>query len=119
MLLRTDLTKKVGGFDEDFFMYGEDMDLSYRMITDGMENYYLPIPIVHYKGECTKTESLNYVKIFYEAMHIFLSQALPSQFLDEQNRSKSSHYSKNVHECIFYQNNQTRCANIQAQAQNM
>ena len=77
MLLRTDLTKKVGGFDEDFFMYGEDMDLSYRMRTDGMENYYLPIPIVHYKGECTKTESLNYVKIFYEAMHIFYRKHYP------------------------------------------
>lgn len=77
MLLRTELTKKVGGFDEDFFMYGEDMDLSYRMITDGMCNYYLPIPIIHYKGECTKTESLNYVKIFYEAMHIFYRKHYP------------------------------------------
>lgn len=77
MLLRTDLTKKVGGFDEDFFMYGEDMDLSYRMITDGMVNYYLPIPIIHYKGECTKTESINYVKIFYEAMHIFYRKHYP------------------------------------------
>lgn len=77
MMLRTDLTKKVGGFDEDFFMYGEDMDLSFRMITDGMVNYYLPIPIIHYKGECTKTESLNYVKIFYEAMHIFYRKHYP------------------------------------------
>lgn len=77
MLLRTDLTKKVGGFDEDFFMYGEDMDLSYRMITDNKVNYYLPIPIIHYKGECTKTESLNYVKIFYEAMHIFYRKHYP------------------------------------------
>ena len=77
MLLRTDLTKKVGGFDEDFFMYGEDMDLSYRMITDNKVNYYLPIPIIHYKGECTITESLNYVKIFYEAMHIFYRKHYP------------------------------------------
>ena len=77
MLLRTELTKKVGGFDEDFFMYGEDMDLSFRMLTDGMTNYYLPIPIIHYKGECTKTESLNYVKIFYEAMHIFYRKHYP------------------------------------------
>lgn len=77
MLLRTDLTKKIGGFDEDFFMYGEDMDLSFRMITDNMVNYYLPTPIIHYKGECTKTESLNYVKIFYEAMHIFYRKHYP------------------------------------------
>lgn len=77
MLLRTEIAKKVGGFDEDFFMYGEDMDLSFRMLIDGMSNYYLPIPIIHYKGECTKTESLNYVKIFYEAMHIFYRKHYP------------------------------------------
>ena len=71
MLLRTELVKKVGGFDEDFFMYGEDMDLSYRMMVDGMSNYYLPTPIIHYKGECTKTNSINYIKMFYEAMLIF------------------------------------------------
>lgn len=77
MLLRTGLTKKIGGFDENFFMYGEDMDLSYRMLHDGMVNYYLPTPIIHYKGECTKTESLNYVKIFYDAMHIFYRKHYP------------------------------------------
>ena len=77
MLLRTSLTKKIGGFDESFFMYGEDMDLSYRMLHDGMVNYYLPTPIIHYKGECTKTESLNYVKIFYDAMHIFYRKHYP------------------------------------------
>lgn len=71
MLLRTSIVKKIGGFDEDFFMYGEDMDLSYRMMTEGCYNYYLPTPIIHYKGECTKTNSINYIKVFYEAMLIF------------------------------------------------
>lgn len=77
MLLRTSVVKEVGGFDEDFFMYGEDMDLSYRMASDGRSNYYIPTPIIHYKGECTKTESMNYVKIFYEAMHIFYRKHYP------------------------------------------
>lgn len=77
MLLRTSVVKEVGGFDEDFFMYGEDMDLSYRMASDGRSNYYIPTPIIHYKGECTKTESMNYVKIFYEAMHIFYRKHFP------------------------------------------
>ncbi len=77
MLLRADVVKKAGGFDEDFFMYGEDMDLSFRMAQEGMVNYYLPFPIIHYKGECTKTESLEYVKIFYEAMYIFFRKHYP------------------------------------------
>lgn len=47
------------------------MDLSYRMMVDGMSNYYIPTPIIHYKGECTKTNSINYIKMFYEAMLIF------------------------------------------------
>ena len=77
MLLRTSIVKKIGGFDEDFFMYGEDMDLSYRMSANGKACYYLPTPIIHYKGECTKTESINYVKIFYKAMHIFYRKHYP------------------------------------------
>ena len=77
MLLRTSIVKEIGGFDEDFFMYGEDMDLSYRMSANGKACYYLPTPIIHYKGECTKTESINYVKIFYEAMHIFYRKHYP------------------------------------------
>ena len=77
MMMRKECLDKVGLLDEDFFMYGEDMDLSFRMLIDGMSNYYLPIPIIHYKGECTKTESLNYVKIFYEAMHIFYRKHYP------------------------------------------
>ncbi len=77
MLLRTSVVQQAGGFDEDFFMYGEDIDLSYRMAINGRHNYYLPTPIIHYKGECTKTESINYVKVFYEAMHIFYRKHYP------------------------------------------
>lgn len=78
MLIRTDLLQRIGGFDEDFFMYGEDIDLSYRIVKAGYKNYYLPIPIIHYKGESTKKDSMRYVKVFYEAMLIFFRKHYPS-----------------------------------------
>ncbi len=63
---------EVGYWDEAFFMYGEDIDLSYRIVKAGYKNYYLAdTTIIHYKGESTKKGSLNYVKTFYEAMIIF------------------------------------------------
>lgn len=71
MMIPTELYRRIGGFDEQFFMYGEDIDLSYRITQEGYHNYYLPTPIIHFKGESTKTESLHYVKVFYEAMEIF------------------------------------------------
>ena len=54
MLLRKASLNKCGLLDEDFFMYGEDIDLSYRITKAGYENHYLPYPIIHYKGESTK-----------------------------------------------------------------
>ncbi len=60
-----------GCFDEDFFMYGEDIDLSYRILKEGFQNFYLPLPILHYKGESTQKSSYRYVHVFYEAMLIF------------------------------------------------
>ena len=72
MLLRKKALDKVGLLDEAFFMYGEDIDLSYRIIQGGYKNYYFPeTTIIHYKGESTKKGSLNYVKVFYNAMIIF------------------------------------------------
>ena len=72
MLLRRSVLDKVGLLDEDFFMYGEDIDLSYRIIKAGYQNYYFPeARIIHYKGESTKKGSLNYVFVFYTAMIIF------------------------------------------------
>ncbi len=72
MLLRKSLIDKIGGLDETFFMYGEDIDLSYRVILAGYKNYYFAdTTIIHYKGESTKKGSLNYVKTFYNAMIIF------------------------------------------------
>jgi len=72
MLLRKETLDKVGLLDEDYFMYGEDIDLSYRITLGGYKNYYLPeTTIIHYKGESTKKGSINYVKVFYNAMIIF------------------------------------------------
>ncbi|MBQ8712838.1 MAG: glycosyltransferase family 2 protein [Prevotella sp.] len=70
-LLRHDALDQVGLLDEDFFMYGEDIDLSYRLIKGGWENWYLPLPIVHYKGKSTRKSDYRYVHVFYQAMLIF------------------------------------------------
>jgi len=72
MLMRKATLNKVGLLDETFFMYGEDIDLSYRIIKGGYKNYYFPeTRIIHYKGESTKKSSVNYVYTFYHAMVIF------------------------------------------------
>ncbi len=70
-MLRREALDRVGLLDEDFFMYGEDIDLSYRLLKGGYENWYLPQPILHYKGESTHKSSFRYVHVFYRAMLIF------------------------------------------------
>lgn len=73
MLMRQTVLDQVGYLDEAFFMYGEDIDLSYRIVKEGYKNYYFAdTTIIHYKGESTKKGSLNYVKTFYNAMIIFV-----------------------------------------------
>ena len=65
MLLRKSVLDKIGLLDEDYFMYGEDIDLSYRITKAGYKNYYFPeTRIIHYKGESTKRTSVNYVLVF-------------------------------------------------------
>ncbi len=65
--------EKVGLLDESYFMYGEDIDFSWRIKLAGFENYYMPSArIIHYKGESTKHSSMNYVYTFYNAMSIFV-----------------------------------------------
>ena len=72
MMMRKEALNKVGLLDETFFMYGEDVDLSYRIQKGGYKNYYFPeTRIIHYKGESTKKSSVNYVFVFYRAMVIF------------------------------------------------
>ncbi len=72
MLCRKAVIDEVGSFDETYFMYGEDIDLSYQIHEAGYKNVYFPnTTVIHYKGESTKKGSLNYVKMFYKAMIIF------------------------------------------------
>jgi GT2 family glycosyltransferase len=72
MLMRKTALDEVGLLDETFFMYGEDIDLSYRLTQGGWKNYYFAdTSIIHYKGESTKKQSTNYVRVFYKAMIIF------------------------------------------------
>ncbi|MEO5907679.1 MAG: glycosyltransferase family 2 protein [Ginsengibacter sp.] len=75
MMVPKKIIEKTGGFDEDFFMYGEDIDLSYRIQKAGFQNYYFAeSSIIHFKGESTKKGSLNYVRIFYTAMSVFVKK---------------------------------------------
>ena len=70
-MLRRKALDEVGLLDEDFFMYGEDIDLSYRLLKGGWQNWYVPQDIIHYKGESTQKSSFRYVHVFYQAMLIF------------------------------------------------
>lgn len=77
MFMRREALDKVGLLDEAFFMYGEDIDLSYRIVQGGYKNYYLPERILHYKGESTKQGDMKYIKSFYGAMLIFYRKYYP------------------------------------------
>ena len=70
-LLRRKALDQIGLLDEDFFMYGEDIDLSFRLLKGGWENWYVPCDIVHFKGESTQKSTFRYVHVFYQAMLIF------------------------------------------------
>jgi len=70
-LLRHKALDDIGLLDENFFMYGEDIDLSFRLLKGGWQNWYLPYDIIHYKGESTQKSSFRYVHVFYQAMLIF------------------------------------------------
>ena len=72
MFIRHEAINKTGLFDEDFFMYGEDIDLSYRLLQAGYINYYFPeIQIVHFKGKSTLNSNFTDIYHFYNAMRIF------------------------------------------------
>lgn len=73
MMIRKTVLDEIGSFDKTFFMYGEDVDLSYRIQKAGYKNYYFSgTTIIHFKGESTRRGSLNYVKMFYNAMSVFV-----------------------------------------------
>ena len=79
-MLRREAIQQVGMLDEDFFMYGEDIDISYRLLQGGWKNAYVPTPIIHYKGESTQKSSYRYVHIFYEAMLIFFDKHFKARY---------------------------------------
>ena len=77
MMMRKEVYDKVGGFDEQFFMYGEDLDLCYRIQKAGYKVFYVhTTQIIHYKGESTKRSSLDETKVFYSSMHLFVKKLL-------------------------------------------
>lgn len=74
MMAKKEVLDKIGGFDEQFFMYGEDIDLSYRIQQAGFTNYYFSdCTIIHFKGESTRKDS-KYVRLFYKAMVQFVQK---------------------------------------------
>lgn len=75
MMIKREVLDITGGFDEAFFMYGEDIDLSYRIQKQGYKNYYYPaVTIIHFKGKSTPRKDIHYVRTFYRAMHIFVNK---------------------------------------------
>lgn len=73
MFIRAEAVRKTGLLDEDFFMFGEDIDYSFRLLKAGYNNYYYPeAEIVHFKGESTKQENIRAVKYFYRAMSVYV-----------------------------------------------
>ena len=81
MLLKRNLYEEVGGFDERYFMYGEDIDLSYSVLNTGYDNYYYgQTTVIHYKGESTLKDEV-YAKRFYEAMQLFYKKYFKSNLL--------------------------------------
>ncbi|RPI71050.1 MAG: glycosyl transferase, partial [Ignavibacteriales bacterium] len=84
MMVTREAYEKVGNLDEQFFMYGEDLDWCYRMQKSGYKVYYVHnTTIIHYKGESTKRSSIDETKIFYDAMHLFVKKHLATSFLVE------------------------------------
>src|SRR5690606_25298945 len=79
LFIAKDAIEKSGGaFDEQYFMYCEDVDLCYRLQQSGYTNYYFPeVDVLHFKGESTKKLTFSYMKIFYEAHAKFVKKYYP------------------------------------------
>lgn len=82
MMMKKEVYNKVGGFDEEFFMYGEDLDLCYRIQKAGYKVFYVhETQVIHYKGESTRRSSIDETKFFYDAMYLFVKKHLSSSLL--------------------------------------
>src|SRR5690606_14882231 len=87
MLIKRNIYDQVGGFDEDYFMYGEDIDLSYKITQAGYQNHYFgQTTVLHYKGESTVKDEA-YFERFFGAMHIFYRKHFNRNFLLENSVS--------------------------------
>lgn len=82
MMMRREVFEKTQGFDQRFFMYGEDLDLCYRVQQAGYKVYYVhTTQIIHYKGESTKRSSMDETRVFYDAMNLFVQKHFSSSFI--------------------------------------
>jgi GT2 family glycosyltransferase len=87
MFIRREALNKSGLFDEDFFMYGEDIDLSYRLLQTGYINYYFPeTQIIHFKGKSTGRDNFTDIIHFYNAMRTYVRKRA------EEGEYKSWHF---------------------------
>ncbi len=105
MMIKKEVLEKTGGFDETFFMYGEDVDLSYRIQRAGYKNYYFAeSSIIHFKGESTRKGTLNYIRMFYNAMSIFVHK--------QYGGSRARVFNFLVHSAIWFRAVMTGIANF-------
>lgn len=82
MMLKREVYEKIGGLDESYFMYGEDLDWCFRVQKAGFKVYYIHnTQIIHYKGESTKRSNIDETRHFYNAMHLFVKKNLSGSFL--------------------------------------
>ena len=96
MLLKKAIYHEVGGFDEDYFMYGEDIDLSYKITLAGYNNYYLgETSILHYKGESTQKDEV-YFERFYGAMKIFYTKRFKTNMFFDYSVSFGVWFAKRI-----------------------
>ncbi|MDR0348059.1 MAG: glycosyltransferase family 2 protein [Tannerella sp.] len=101
MLLRREALDKAGLLDESFFMYGEDIDLSFRIVLSGYKNYYIPERILHYKGESTRRGDKKFLKAFYGAMLIFYKKYYPRSSVFFSGIIRFSIYLRKIYAALF------------------
>ena len=110
MMLSKKAIELTKGFDEAFFMYGEDIDLSYGVTKAGWQNYYLgETTIIHFKGESTHTKDAAYIKHFYGAMQLFVDKYYKNSHLKYSAMSVAIILSKIIAiiKSSFYKNNKS------------
>ncbi|HLX11819.1 MAG TPA: glycosyltransferase [Bacteroidota bacterium] len=84
MFVRRDVFERAKGFDEEFFMYGEDLDLCYRVQQSGAKVYYVAdTQIIHYKGQSARRSDIDELKLFYEAMRLFVHKHFRRGFFSD------------------------------------